>query len=1353
MRRQNTTRRPNLTTPTAAMVAAVALALASIGAIASTARAQAPACTVEVEPNDTPPTATPIDAVPGCLEGFLDSGDQDAFRWDVSEADTMSVWRVVVEQGIPSQRTRLQLFDVDFTDDGSGVTRADMMLDMSSQGGARASSAPFLVTPSALVFGISSSGGEGPYRVALEALEIDGLVADTGPESDHEGSFAMIGPLVDGARTIHWRIFDDEDATWTLDARAALGTRVELSLWRGDERLAVQAGDPGRGIGFTDLDLPAGDYRLEVRGVGDEAAPVLVTSERREARVEDGVVREREPNDTWDTANELPLDEPLEGQLTQGDVDHFVFRSDGAFAQRLNDLVVEADGDLVIGLYDEERDLLLERRGVGGTIRSLFLPEGWYGLRLSGDVTPYRLSFRNAGSFDESIEREPNDTPETAQPLGDALSVRGFLSMNDVDVFSFDVPEGGVRYRVQALGRSDGVQRLAVLDERGRTIEAADAEGGRARVDEVALLPGRYLVSIEGVEAEYALRLIDLGALDARPADLEARSEDGATAVSVATVETPSVDERARAAETERATPSAPAPEPADAAPAAAPELADAAVPVRCEPPEAVGEDGGAFTFAYDTAAALACGDVLNLTLDADRVGLDPEGSAFGFMWIAASHRGTVIKIDTDTGEVKGEYWTGPVLDPENPSLDPSRTVVDRNGNAWVGNRTDIDGEYGSVVRIGLLENGQCEDRNGNGVIDTSTGLGDVRPWTNEGDADRLGGVSTAEDECITVFQTVNSRGIRHVSLDASGGIWVSGTVDTHFDLLDPDTGEVLRSHEGVGCGGYGGVVDQTGVLWSAAPLMRWHPSEPLENASTCFFRGPRTYAISLGRDGSVWASDYGRSVCRFDQATGERQECFTPSEVRRMNSRGVAVTDDGHVWLAYSWGDYVVRFAPDGSEVADIHVGRVPTGLAVDRRGFVWVTNQNDSNARRIDPATNEIDLTVDLNAAFTGDPDALPFYDAARPYTYSDMTGQLVFGPPDTGTFTLRVRGPAFANRWDTLRYDADVPPGADLQVRASSGSTADGAAGRRLVASGEPLDLEGAVLTIEVSMRRAPDGATPTFGGLIVEGEAIPLDDGSIRVTAPPDLVASSNAVELILDGSGTMGQLLPTGQSRWEAARDAVLDLADGAFPTGLPVALRVYGHIQPLSCEMRLEVPLEPFDEAAVRAAVEGVQPVLLGRTPLADALLAAGDDLAEAEGQRLIVLLTDGNETCDGDPEAAIRSLRDRDLATVNIIGFALEEPETLDRLTRWAAIGGGSFFDPNTAGELSDAFRSALQPEFVVLAEDDAIVARGRVNGDPVAVPSGIYRVQVYSAPGRVLEGVEVRERDVSLTVGLRGE
>jgi len=49
----------------------------------------------------------------------------------------------------------------------------------------------------------------------------------------------------------------------------------------------------------------------------------------------------------------------------------------------------------------------------------------------------------------------------------------------------------------------------------------------------------------------------------------------------------------------------------------------------------------------------------------------------FGFIWIAVSTKGTVVKIDTDTGQILGEYWTSPEGQPK----DPSRTTVDANGS------------------------------------------------------------------------------------------------------------------------------------------------------------------------------------------------------------------------------------------------------------------------------------------------------------------------------------------------------------------------------------------------------------------------------------------------------------------------------------------------------------------------------------------------------------------------------------------------------------------------------------------------------------------------------------------------
>jgi hypothetical protein len=179
--------------------------------------------------------------------------------------------------------------------------------------------------------------------------------------------------------------------------------------------------------------------------------------------------------------------------------------------------------------------------------------------------------------------------------------------------------------------------------------------------------------------------------------------------------------------------------------------------------------------------------------------------------------------------------------------------------------------------------------------------------------------------------------------------------------------------------------------------------------------------------------------------------------------------------------------------------------------------------------------------------------------------------------------------------------------------------------------------------------------------------------------------------------------------------------------------------------------LEPFETEGFRRAVAGIEPKLLSQTPLADAILAAGEDLADVEGRRMVVLVTDGEESCGGDPEAAIRSLRDREIATVNIIGFALQDSAVKEQFARWAELGGGTYLDTATGEELGAALGQVLLPEFIVFDPDGVEVARGRVNSEAVDVPSGVYRVQVLSTPGRIVEGVQVLEREVGLTVALR--
>lgn len=1319
--------------------AVVALTLA-------TAVGYAQDCRSEVEPNDTPAEATELEGA-RCLSGSLGSGDQDAYTLRVSEDEAFTRYQLRVA-GPSSELTKIDVFRIAFVGDGPDVASADTLFTFGTSDGREARSEPFLLAPGRYTVGVSSSGGGGGYEAAFVTADDAGSVEGIGDGAVRD-AFSVGVAGTDGDRSLDWTI-EQNERLWRLDVHVALGARLDVALLRADGNLVAEGQATGsRSWTVSDLDLDAGSgsYRIALRGSGAAANAIVVASAEGDATAPG----EREPNDEPEQANELSADQATPGRLSVGDVDRFVFQVDATLATQLFDLRVDTEVDVAVTLADDAGSVLQERRGSGGALRSLRLPVGRYRLALVGHADgPYEVSFNLIGSPQSGVEEEPNDTVAAAYALDDELSVRASLGPQDTDVFRFSLGEEGGepgRYRVQVLARAEGVARVVIRSIDGTSIAEKQVAAGerRIRLEDVDLPAGDYALVVEGANAEYAVRMLNLGELAERPPDLAAEQEGSDETLDVESVDD---DPEAEGAAVDP---------PREEAPAA-PDEVQAVTPTErpCIGGLVDGElaTGQPATFRLADQETFSCGEPVSTVTSDDGIRLDDEPAAFRFIWVAASQRGTVIKIDTDTGEILGEYWSAPVFDPLAPSQSPSRSVVDGNGNAWIGNRNDNLEGSGSVVKIGLLENGQCVDRNGDGEIQTSQGLGDVLAWTNEADADRAGGVSTAEDECLLAYVRVSTTGIRHLSANGDNDVWVSGTGGPDFDLIDGETYDIIRTEGEYGCGGYGGLMDREGILWSARWLLRWDPSEPLtRDTVVCDFNW--TYGLGLGPDDLVWASNFDTQVCRFTRE-GELDVCHDADDsdlatgVGLHRARGVAVTDDGDVWVAFSNGDRVGRFDPEDGLVALVPVGSTPTGISIDARGKVWVTNRSSSNAMRIDPATDQVDLTVGLGSR--GDPEETPFYDNARPYTYSDMTGQLVFEPPELGTWTVTLRGPTFRTEWRELRYDAEVPDGAEIVVRVST-SDGDPRSGARQVAPGEALDAVAANLVVSVTLRRAPDGASPVLRRLEIDAVPLPLAPGSVEVQARPDLVAASNAIGVILDASGSMGQLLPEGASRMEAARSVLVDLATSAFPAGVPLSLRVFGHLEPSTCHMRLELPLAPFEPEPFVQAVRSFAPKLLSGTPLADALTATGEDLAGAGGRKMVVLVTDGEESCGGDPEAVIEALAGQGIETVNIVGFALEDEAVKDRMRTWASLGGGRYLDAGSGDELARALNEILQPEFVLRDPFGEEVARGRVNLGPIEVPSGVYDLEVLSTPRKRIDGVRVIERDVSLTVRLQEE
>ncbi len=143
-----------------------------------------------------------------------------------------------------------------------------------------------------------------------------------------------------------------------------------------------------------------------------------------------------------------------------------------------------------------------------------------------------------------------------------------------------------------------------------------------------------------------------------------------------------------------------------------------------------------------------------------------------------------------------------------------------------------------------------------------------------------------------------------------------------------------------------------------------------------------------------------------------------------------------------------------------------------------------------------------------------------------------------------------------------------------------------------------------------------------------------------------IAADRSVALVLDASGSMNGRLADGTAKIRAAKSAVRDLA-GRLPGDVRLSLRAYGHQSPRArhdCkDTQLLVPFGAAD--GVRGNVIGTSDGLTakGYTPITYVLGLAADDLKPETGEKVLVLVSDGKETCEGDPCLLAKKLAEAD--------------------------------------------------------------------------------------------------------------
>lgn len=204
------------------------------------------------------------------------------------------------------------------------------------------------------------------------------------------------------------------------------------------------------------------------------------------------------------------------------------------------------------------------------------------------------------------------------------------------------------------------------------------------------------------------------------------------------------------------------------------------------------------------------------------------------------------------------------------------------------------------------------------------------------------------------------------------------------------------------------------------------------------------------------------------------------------------------------------------------------------------------------------------------------------------------------------------------------------------------------------------------------------------------------GTVVATAPAPSHAAPQApaaaeedgygrMMLLLDSSGSMAEQAGGGQTKIAAARKALTTVING-LPDEAEVGLRVFGatvysRTDAGSCTDS-QVVVEPGTDNRddLSAAIDDYEPY--GETPIPHALTEAAKDLGE-EGARSIVLVSDGESTCDPDPCQVAGELQKNGIdLQVDVVGLSVSGAARA-QLQCIAEQGNGTYYDADSAADI----------------------------------------------------------------------
>ena len=144
-------------------------------------------------------------------------------------------------------------------------------------------------------------------------------------------------------------------------------------------------------------------------------------------------------------------------------------------------------------------------------------------------------------------------------------------------------------------------------------------------------------------------------------------------------------------------------------------------------------------------------------------------------------------------------------------------------------------------------------------------------------------------------------------------------------------------------------------------------------------------------------------------------------------------------------------------------------------------------------------------------------------------------------------------------------------------------------------------------------------------------------------------------IVFDASGSMAgnmvQGLFSAVTRIDEVRKALAEVLPSATKFR-KVGLVTYGPGPYATCNVDLDFPPIPNAAERIMKAVNGLNPA--GKTPLVDGVKEAAHVLEGGSDRGVVVLLTDGEDTCGGAPCELGKLLKADGRLTVHVIGYQL---------------------------------------------------------------------------------------------------